>query len=130
VTIASPAAPDRAAATATPAAKTAAKTPAKTETATASAATGVSAAKMAQFNGIIDSARGMAKQVIRMGGGGANATRKANAQLAKNYDSYLKNLKDSMRGAKNDKDADRLIKQANQTKAYIVFLQKQSTQTP
>jgi serine/threonine protein kinase len=130
VTIASPAAPDRTAATATPAAKTAAKTPAKTETATASAATGVSAAKMAQFNGIIDSARGMAKQVIRMGGGGANATRKANAQLAKNYDSYLKNLKDSMRGAKNDKDADRLIKQANQTKAYIVFLQKQSTQTP
>jgi len=119
---ATPTAPERTAAAAKPAAKT--------ETAAATAATGVSAAKTAQFNGIIDSARGMAKQVIRMGGGGANATRKANAQLAKNYDSYLKNLKDSMRGAKSDKEADRLIKQANQTKAYIVFLQKQSSQTP
>lgn len=122
IVTATPTAPERTAAAAKPAAKT--------ETAAASAATGVSAAKMAQFNGIIDSARGMAKQVIRMGGGGASATRKANAQLAKNYDSYLKNLKDSMRGAKSDKEADRLIKQANQTKAYIVFLQKQSSQTP
>ena len=68
---------------------------------------------MAQFNGII-----------------ASGTRKANAALAKNYDSYLKNLKDSMRGAKNDKDADRLIKQAKQTNAYLVFLQKQSLQSP
>ncbi len=32
-----------------------------------------------------------------------------------------------MRGVKSDKEADRLIKQANQTKAYIVFLQKQSS---
>ena len=64
-----------------------------------------------------------------MGGGGANATRRTNARLAKNYDSYLKNLKDSMRGAKTDKDADRLIKQAKQTNAYLVFLQKQSLET-
>ena len=28
---------------------------------------------------------------------------------------------------KSDKEADRLIKQANQTKAYIVFLNKQSS---
>lgn len=128
VVTATPTAPELTAAAAKPAAKPAAKT--ETATASASAATGVSAAKMAQFNGIIDSARGMAKQVIRMGGGGANATRKANATLARNYDSYLKNLKDSMRGAKSDNEADRLIKQANQTKAYIVFLQKQSSQTP
>jgi hypothetical protein len=65
-----------------------------------------------------------------MGGRGSSATRVATATMAKNYDSYLKNLKDSMRGVKTDKEADRLIKQANQTKAYIVFLQKQSSQTP
>ena len=54
-------------------------------------------------------------------------TRKTNAGLARNYDSYLANLKDSGRGVKSDKEADRLIKQANQTKAYIVFLNKQSS---
>jgi serine/threonine protein kinase len=104
-----------------------AKTPAKTETATTASSTSLSPAKIAQLNSIIDSARSMAKQVIRMGGGGANATRKTNAGLARNYDSYLANLKDSGRGVKTDKEADRLIKQANQTKAYIVFLNKQSS---
>lgn len=116
-----PKTPDRTAATA-PKASAA-------ETAKPTATTGVSPGKTAQFNGIIDSARGMAKQVIRMGDGSSNATRRANARLARNYDNYLKNLKDSMRGAKSDKDADRLIKQANQTKAYIVFLQKQSSES-
>jgi non-specific serine/threonine protein kinase len=109
------------------AAKTAAKTAAKPETTTTTAATGVSSAKIAQFNAIVDGARGMAKQVIRMGDRSSNATRKANAVLARNYDKYLATLKDSGRGAKSDKEADRLIKQANQTKAYIVFLNKQSS---
>ena len=104
-----------------------AKPAANIETPATTATTGVSAGKMAQLNGIIDGARSMAKQVIQMGGGGANATRKANAGMARNYDSYLKNLKDSGRGVKSDKEADRLIKQANQTKAYIVFLNKQSS---
>ena len=103
------------------------KPAAKTEAATTASSTSLSPAKLAQLNSIIDSARSMAKQVIRMGGGGANATRKTNAGLARNYDSYLKNLKDSGRGVKSDKEADRLIKQANQTKAYIVFLNKQSS---
>ena len=93
---------------------------------------GVSSAKMSQFNGIVDGARGMARQVMAMGKQRASpsgsATRKANAALAKNYDSYLANLKDSMRGAKSDREADRLIKQANETKAYLVFLNKQSSQ--
>ena len=63
------------------------------------------------------------------GGDDAGAkTRRDNAALARNYDKYLATLKDSMRGAKNDRDADRLIKQANQTKAYISFLTKQSAQ--
>ena len=84
---------------------------------------------MAQFNGIVDSGRSMAKQVIQMGSGSsASQTRKANAQLAKNYDKSLAILKDSMRGVNSDREADRVIKQANQTKAYIVFLNKQSSQ--
>ena len=93
---------------------------------------GVSPAKTRQFNAIISEARGMAQQVIGMasrGSGDADAkTRRDNAALARNYDKYLATLKDSMRGAKNDRDADRLIKQANQTKAYISFLRKQSGQ--
>ena len=68
----------------------------------------------------------MAKQVIRMGDGGS-ATQKANAQLAKNYDKYLANVADSARGANSDREFDELIKKANQTKAYIVFLNKQSS---
>jgi len=101
---------------------------APTETANAPDSAGVSPAKMAQFNGIIDGARSMAKQVIQMGSGStASQTRKANAQLARNYDKSLATLKDSGRGAKTDRELDRLVKQANQTKAYIVFLSKQSS---
>ena len=121
----------RAAATATPTAMTnvaaTAKPVAKTETASAASSTGLSPGKLGQLNSIIDGARGMAKAVIRMGDHSSNATRKANAGLAKNYDKYLANLKDSGRGVKSDKEAERLIKQANQTKAYIVFLNKQSS---
>jgi hypothetical protein len=69
----------------------------------------------------------MAKQVIRMGDGG-NATQKENARLARNYDKYLANVADSARGANSDSEYDELIKKANQTKAYIVFLHKQSSQ--
>ncbi len=110
-------------ATATPLTPAVVATPAPTVTATPASTVGVSPAKMRQFNATVDEARGMAKRVIASGG----AT-KANVQLAKNYDKYLGTLKDSMRGAKNDRDADRLIKQANQTKAYISFLVKQSSQ--
>ena len=119
---------------ATPSATEPVAAPPTTGFATASSATGVSPAKMAQFNAIISEARSSAKQVIAManqGSGDAGSqTRKANAALARNYDKYLANLKDSMRGAKSDRDADRLIKQANQTKAYISFLMKQSSQAP
>ena len=98
---------------------------------TVTSTTGVSPAKRSQFNAIISEARGMAQGVISMGGNasGPNAKQmRDNAALARNYDKYLATLKDSMRGAKNDRDADRLIKQANQTKAYISFLRKQSGQ--
>ena len=48
-----------------------------------------------------------------------------NVQLAKNYDSYLKTLKASMGGIHSEKEAQKLLKQANQTRAYIVFLNRQ-----
>jgi hypothetical protein len=99
---------------------------AKPEAASAASGTVLSPGKIAQLNSIVDGARGMAKAVIRMGERSSNPTRKANAGLARNYDKYLANLRDSGRGVSNDKEADRLIKQANQTKAYIVFLNKQS----
>jgi len=68
----------------------------------------------------------MAKEVIRMGNGGT-PTQKTNAGLAKNYDKYLANVADSARGASTDQEFDELIKKANQTKAYITFLHKQSS---
>ena len=80
---------------------------------------GVSPAKLSQFYGIVDSARGMAKQVMR-------SSNSQNAQLARNYDANLKTLRDSIRGVSSDREADKLIKQATQTRAYVQFLVKQS----
>ena len=71
----------------------------------------------------------MAKQVISWGkSSGASAQAKSNAQLAKGYDSYLAKVADSTRGARTDRELDQLIKEANQTKNYISFLYKQSSQ--
>jgi non-specific serine/threonine protein kinase len=100
---------------------------APTPAVSSSSSTGVSASKRSQLSSIVSSGRSMAKQVIKMGDGGS-ATQKANAQLAKNYDKYLANVGDSARGANSDREFDELIKKANQTKAYIVFLNKQSSQ--
>ena len=80
----------------------------------------VSATKLAQFNTTVDAARALAKVAMR-------SRNRENAALARNYDKYLKTLKDSGRGIKTDKEADSLIKQANQTRAYIQFLLKQDT---
>ena len=78
----------------------------------------VSAAKVVQFYATVDDARSMARKVIRSGS-------PQNAQLARGYDQNLKLLRDSMRGIKSDKEADRLLKQATQTRAYVQFLHKQ-----
>ena len=78
--------------------------------------TGVSAGKMAQFNAVIDDGRSLARQVIGLNNNPAEVT------MAKNYDKYLRTLKDSMRGIKSDRDAERLIAQARQTRAYLVYL--------
>ncbi|HEX8842113.1 MAG TPA: protein kinase [Sphingomicrobium sp.] len=98
-----------------------------TKTATAAAETntvsssggGVSPAKLSQFYSIVDDARGMAKRVMR-------SSNTQNAALARSYDSNLKTLRDSMRGINSDREADRLIAQAKQTRAYVQFLAKQS----
>jgi serine/threonine protein kinase len=97
-----------------------------TTTSSSSSSEGVSASKRSQLSSIVSSGRSMAKEVIRMGSGGT-ATQKSNAALAKNYDKYLANVGDSARGANTDREFDELIKKANQTKAYIVFLHKQSS---
>ena len=78
---------------------------------------GVSKAKLAQFYSIVDDARAQAKRVMRSGSS-------QNAALARNYDGNLKTLRDSIRGIQSDRDADRLIKQATQTRAYVQFLAK------
>ncbi|WP_155264892.1 serine/threonine protein kinase [Sphingomonas segetis] len=88
---------------------------------TATPDAGVSSSTLSQFNATVDDARAMAKRVMRSGSG-------QNVQLARNYDSYLKTLKASMRGIETEKEAQKLLKQANQTRAYIVFLQKQPSQ--
>jgi len=79
---------------------------------------GVSAAKLSQFYSIVDDARGMARRVMR-------SSNSQNASLARSYDANLKTLRDSIRGVNSDREADRLIKQANQTRAYVQFLDKQ-----
>jgi serine/threonine protein kinase len=79
---------------------------------------GVSPATLAQFNSTVDSARALARDVMRSGQG-------QNVDTAKNYDKYLKTLKDSMRGIQSEKEAQRLLKQADQTKSYIASLQRQ-----
>jgi len=88
---------------------------------TATPDTGVSSATLSQFNATVDDARAMAKRVMRSGSG-------QNVQLARNYDSYLKTLKASMRGIETEREAQKLLKQANQTRAYITFLEKQPSQ--
>jgi hypothetical protein len=79
---------------------------------------GVSAGKLAQLDGIVDDARAMAKSVMR-------SSNSSNAALARNYDANLKTLKASARGVSSDKELDRLIAQAKQTRAYVQFLTKQ-----
>ncbi len=93
---------------------------------TTSSVAGVSSAKKAQLDSIVSSGRSLARQVIGMGERG-NPAQKANAQLAKNYDKYLATVGSSVRGANSDREVDDLIKKASQTKAYIVFLSKQSS---
>ncbi|MEG3155643.1 serine/threonine protein kinase [Sphingomonas sp. RB1R13] len=78
-----------------------------------------SAAKIRQLQSIVDDGRAMAAQVIRKG-------TPENVQLARGYDRYLNSLRDSSRGVRSDRDADRMIGQAKQTRAYLQYLVKQT----
>ena len=94
------------------------KAPAVEITATPDA--GVSPATLSRFNSTVDDARSLAKQVIRGGGDPAST--------ARSYDKYLKTLKASMAGIHSEKEAQRLLKQAEQTRGYIALLQRQQQQ--
>jgi non-specific serine/threonine protein kinase len=87
---------------------------------TATPDAGVSAGTLSQFNSTVDSARSLAREVMRSGG--------QPADVARSYDKYLKTLKASMRGIQSEKDAQRLLKQAEQTRGYIALLQRQQQQ--
>lgn len=95
-----------------------AKTPAVEITATPDA--GVSSGTLSRFNSTVDDARSLAKQVMRGGG--------SPASTARSYDKYLKTLKASMGGISSEKEAQRLLKQAEQTRSYIALLQRQQQQ--
>ncbi len=99
-----------------------------------------SSAQLSQIQSIVSDGRGMAKDVIRMadrkpGSGATDAekqayqARKANADLARGYDKYLASIRDSSRGVRSARDADRLIKQASQTRAYLTFLVRRSRES-
>jgi serine/threonine protein kinase len=93
------------------------KAAAATSTASTASKKGVSSAKASQFYSTVDEGRSMAKRVIRSQSG-------QNAELARSYDSYLKSLRGSMRAAKSDEEADKLIRQARLYRAYVQTLQK------
>ena len=92
----------------------------------ASSATTLSPSKIGQIDSIVADGRSMAKQVIRMGKGSSDSQLKANAKLAKSYDDNLATIKASARGIGSDREADKLIAQAKQTRAYVQFLLNQS----
>jgi len=97
-----------------------------------SSATTLSGGKIGQLNSIVDDGRNMAKSVMRMGRRSGSTpqntqTLRANAALAKTYDDNLARTKAAGRGITSDRDADRLIAQAKQTRAYVQFLVNQST---
>ncbi|WP_426267133.1 serine/threonine protein kinase [Sphingomonas sp. LHG3443-2] len=108
--------PKPALAAAAPAAATA---PAPVVAPAAASSENASAAKLGEMNGIIDEARGMARQVMR-------ADRGENGRLARGYDDYLKVLKRSARTARTNAQADTIITSAKRTRAYLVFLVKQT----
>ena len=90
----------------------------------AAAPTGVSASKRAQLSSIVSSGRSMAKQVIRMGERRNRDPKGERAACQELRQISRERAEDSARGANSDREFDELIKKANQTKAYIVFLQQ------
>lgn len=132
--------------TETPAAAVAAPKPSESTTTTATAQAGPAGSaselfpgKLRTFNSIVASARDIARNVIQMGGGkapdsGASDTekgnykvRQANVRTARQYQTYLDTLANSMRGVRTEREVDQLIASATQTKGYLTLLQNRST---
>jgi serine/threonine protein kinase len=111
---------------AAPTVRTATRQAATVAAEAASSATTLSPSKIGQIDSIVADGRSMAKQVIRMGKGSSDGQLKANAKLAKTYDDNLATIKASARGIGSDREADKLIAQAKQTRAYVQFLLNQS----
>jgi serine/threonine protein kinase len=107
--------------------RTAARQAATVAAEVASSATTLSPSKIGQIDSIVADGRSMAKQVVRMGKGSSDSQLKANAKLAKTYDDNLATIKASARGIGSDREADKLIAQAKQTRAYVQFLLNQSS---
>lgn len=117
--------------TATTNARTAARQASSVAAPITSSATTLSPSKISQIESIVADGRSMAKQVMRMGkkSGSDSAsaqTLRSNAQLAKTYDQSLAAVKAAARGVRSDREADKLIAQAKQTRAYVQFLLNQS----
>ena len=99
---------------------------------------GLSPGKAQQLAGIVASSREVADKVIKMGRSARPNPRgsdeekdnyrtlQQNMQSAQGYLTYLNTLSNSMRGAKTDRDADRLIAQGEQTKRYLLLMQSRS----
>lgn len=100
----------------------------------------ITTAQRRQINRIVDQANDVARDVIRLerrDRPGANATaeeregytiRQADAQTAREYQTYLRNLESSMANATAD-DGERMIQQANQTLGYLRELVNRSNAT-
>lgn len=114
-----------------------ASAPAPTVSASASDV-GVSPTTAREFARIVAEARGIARDVARLGEGrkpGSRAseeeqegyrTRQASAQSAKQYVAYLDTLESSMRGTTTDAEARNSVAKASQTKSYLQALLNRS----
>ncbi|MBV1689291.1 protein kinase [Novosphingobium sp. G106] len=116
-----------------------ASTPAAPVALPSSANQAVSGSKAQQLAGIVSSSREIAQKVIKMGRSARSNPRgsddekanyrtlQQNMQSAQGYLTYLNTLTNSMRGAKTDHDADRLIAQGEQTKRYLQLMESRSS---
>jgi non-specific serine/threonine protein kinase len=107
----------------------------------ASRGVGASAAQRREISRIVDRADDVARDVIRLeqrNRPGANATeqqregyriRQADAQTAREYQTYLQNLEASLVNVGSSAEADRMIQQANQTLGYLRELLARSNAT-
>ena len=96
--------------------------------------TAIAAATLREFRSVVDKANDVARDVIRLGDRarpGRNASeaeqekfriRQQNAQSAKNYQSYLDTLSQSMKGIRSESEARQSVAKARQTLGYLTAM--------